>query len=282
MADQKINRREFLKLAGLGTAAAVIAAPKVGELVGPALRSALSGGAHPGDTGGGDHRWLMVIDLARCDGCGACTNACSAMHMVPPGQEWIKVYKMQHPTLESSYFFPRPCMHCDNPPCVNVCPVDATYKRSDGLVLMDQDRCIGCRICMAACPYSARYFNWAEPPHTEQELAEVYSVEMNMPHRKGVVEKCLFCPSLTSQGLLPACVSGCPMGAIFFGDENEDAVTNSYGETLRLSELLVEGAAERHLEELGTEPRVWYLPPRTMQAEAQSERISEAHPAAQG
>lgn len=274
MADGKINRREFLTLAGLGAAAAAVAAPKVGAVVGPAIRSAFAGGTHPGDTGGGDHRWLMVIDLARCDGCEACTQACSAMHMVPPGQEWIKVYKMQHPTLASSYFFPRPCMHCDNPPCVNVCPVDATYKRSDGLVLMDQDRCIGCRFCMAACPYAARYFNWTEPPHTAQELDEVYSVEMNMPHRKGVVEKCLFCPSLTSQGLLPACVSACPMGAIFFGDENEDAVTNSLGETHRLSDLLAEGAAERHLEELGTEPRVWYLPPRTTTTATQPNRLA--------
>ncbi len=280
MKVRKLNRRDFLKLVSLGAAVAV--APKAEAAITAVARPLLAAGPHPGDTGGGNQRWLMVIDLARCDGCGACTKACSAMHMVPPGQEWIKVYDMQHEGLADSYFFPRPCMHCDNPPCVNVCPVDATYKRSDGTVLMDQDRCIGCRFCLAACPYSARYFNWAEPPHTEQELSQTYSVEMNMPHRKGVAEKCIWCPTLTSQGLLPACVSGCPMGAIYFGDENEDAVTNSLGETHRLSKLLVEGAAQRHLAELGTEPRVWYLPPRTQSAKTQGERKTAGVPVHQG
>ena len=275
MGDRKLNRRDFLKLASLG--AAVIVAPKAEAAIASAARPLLAARPHPGDQGGGNHRWLMVIDLARCDGCGACTMACSAMHMVPPGQAWIKVYDIQHEALPDSYYFPRPCMQCDNPPCVNVCPVGASYKRSDGIVLIDQDICIGCRFCLAACPYSARYFNWAEPPHTEQELSQSYSVETNLPHRRGVVEKCLFCPALTSQGELPACVSACPMGAIFFGDENEDAVTNGLGETLQLSKLLHDGAAHRHMEELGTEPRVWYLPPRTrstMQTEPSAVTVS--------
>lgn len=272
MGDRKLSRRDFLKLTSLGAAAAV--APKAGAAISSAIRPLLARGPHPGDSGGGNHRWLMVIDLARCDGCGACTKACSAMHLVPPGQEWIKVYNIEHEGLASSHYFPRPCMQCDNPPCVNVCPVGATYKRSDGVVLIDQDICIGCRFCLAACPYSARYFNWAEPPHTAQELSQDYSVETNMPHRRGVVEKCLFCPALTSQGLLPACVSGCPMGAIFFGDENENAVTNGLGETLKLDELLHMGAAHRHMEELGTEPRVWYLPPRTQSTEMQNEPVA--------
>ncbi len=280
MSDPKINRREFLKLAGIG--AAVIVAPKAEAAIKSAMRPLAAAGPHPGDTGGGNHRWLMVIDLARCDGCGACTRACSAMHMVPPGQEWIKVYDMQHAGLPDSYFFPRPCMHCDNPPCVNVCPVGATYKRKDGTVLIDQSICIGCRFCLAACPYEARYFNWAEPPHTEQELSQTYSVEMNMPHRKGVAEKCIWCPALTSQGKLPACASDCPMGAIYFGDENEDAVSNGLGETLQLSKLLAEGAAERKLEELGTEPRVWYLPPRTKSAKTQDEPLTASVPVHQG
>ena len=255
MADRKITRRGFLKAAGVG-AAAVTAVSTV--------RTALANGPHPGDPGAGNQRWVMVIDLARCDGCGDCTEACSAMHVVPPGQEWISVYKMKHEGMTDSYFFPRPCMQCDNPPCVNVCPVGASYKREDGLVLIDQDTCIGCRFCMAACPYSARYFNWAEPPHTEQELSQTYSVETNIPHRRGVAEKCLGCPALTRQGQLPACVAVCEMGALFYGDEHEDAVTNSLGETYRLGELLTEGGAHRHLEELGTEPLVWYLPPRTL------------------
>lgn len=280
MTDQNLNRREFLKIAGLGAVATVGA--KVVAAAGSAIRPILSRLPHPGDTGGGAHHWVMVIDLARCDGCGACTTACSAMHMVPPGQAWIKVYKMEHEAMAGSYYFPRPCMQCDNPPCVNVCPVGASYKRSDGIVLIDQEICIGCRMCLAACPYSARYFNWTEPPHTEQELSQAYSVETNLPHRRGVAEKCLFCPALTSQGELPACVSACPMGAIFFGDENENAVTNGVGQTLQLSELLHEGAAHQHMEELGTEPRVWYLPPRTLPSETKADQGAAQIPAQQG
>jgi len=269
MEDRRLNRRDFLKLTSLGAAAAL--APKAEAALRAAIKPLVANGPHPGDNGGGAHRWVMVIDLARCDGCGECTKACSAMHLVPPGQEWIKVYNIEHEGLAASHFFPRPCMQCDNPPCVNVCPVGASYKRSDGIVLIDQEVCIGCRFCMAACPYSARYFNWAEPPHTARELSQSYSVETNIPHRKGVVEKCLFCPALTSKGELPACVTGCPMGAIYFGDENENAVTNSLGETLSLSDFLHDGAAHRHLEELGTEPRVWYLPPRTQSTSTQSQ-----------
>lgn len=268
MTEQNLNRREFLKIAGVGGALAVgaTAITALGSKIRPLFTR-----VHPGDNGGTNHRWVMVIDLARCDGCGACTVACSDMHKVPPGQAWISVYKMKGDGLAAPYYFPRPCMQCDNPPCVNVCPVGASYKRSDGLVLIDQDICIGCRFCLAACPYSARYFNWAEPPHTAEELSQPYSVEMNMPHRRGVAEKCLGCPALTSQGKLPACSSGCPMGAIYYGDENEDAVTNGLGETLRLSKLMKDGAAYRHMEDLGTAPRVWYLPPRTLTAAAKNQ-----------
>ncbi|MBI3760432.1 MAG: 4Fe-4S dicluster domain-containing protein, partial [Chloroflexi bacterium] len=150
MTDQrKLTRRDFLKTAGAGAVTLAAAAT---------ARSALAKGPHPGDPGAGNQRWVMVIDLARCDGCGDCTEACTAMHNIPFGQEWIKVYKVEHHAGGEGYFFPRPCMQCDNPPCVNVCPVGASYKREDGVVLIDQDLCIGCRFCIAACPYSARYF----------------------------------------------------------------------------------------------------------------------------
>lgn len=208
------------------------------------------------------HRWVMVIDLAKCDGCKECTQACSAMHFVPPGQEWIKVFENRDNNLAGAYWFPRPCMQCDNTPCAKVCPVGATFKREDGIVLVDQDRCIGCRYCIAACPYGSRFFNWAEPPHSTQELAQPYSVEWNYPHRKGVVEKCIFCPSLARQGKLPACASACKMNAIYFGDQVEDAVTNHAGETVSFKQLIREKAGFRFMEDLGTEPRVWYLPPR--------------------
>ena len=208
-----------------------------------------------------DQKWVMVIDLAKCDGCRDCTKACTKMHFVPPQQEWIKVYEVTDNPAAGSYFLPRTCMHCDNPPCVRACPVGATYKRTDGIVLMDQDRCIGCRNCIAQCPYSARSFNWGEPPHTAPELQATYSVETNYPHRKGVVEKCIFCAHMLRAGMLPACAQTCTMGAIYFGDELDDAVTNSKGETLQLSKIAEKGAGFRLMEELGTEPRVYYLPP---------------------
>ena len=208
-----------------------------------------------------NRKWVMVIDLAKCDGCGDCTRACNAMHFVPPFQEWIKVYEVTDNPAAGPYFLPRPCMQCDNPPCVRACPVDATFKRTDGIVMQDQDRCIGCRNCIAQCPYSARFFNWGEPTHTPEELARPYSMEYNYPHRKGVVEKCIFCPELLREGKLPGCAEACTMGAIYFGDEYEDAVTNALGETIQFSRIATKGASFRLLEELGTEPRVYYLPP---------------------
>lgn len=228
----------------------------------------------------GGRRWIMVIDLSKCDGCRECTRACTAMHFVPAGQEWIKVYEIQDNPLAAPYWFPRPCMQCDNPPCVKVCPVSATWKREDGIVVQDTSRCIGCRFCIAACPYQARYFNWVEPPHTPEEHAQPYSTDWNFPHVKGVTEKCIFCPGLIKQGKLPACVDACPMGAIYFGDEREDAVTNSQGETLPLGEIIQRHAGYRFMEELGTEPRVYYLPPRVRRYPAPARATGE--PAAAG
>ena len=208
-------------------------------------------------------RWIMVIDLAKCDGCGACMTACSKMHYIPPTRQWIKVLMMA-PEEDGGAptYFPQPCYHCDNPPCTKVCPVDATFKRDDGAVLIDNDRCIGCRFCMAACPYSARSFNWGAPSDPPEAKERGYSPEWGYPRKRGTVEKCDFCTDMAAKGMLPACTSGCPMGAIYYGDENEDAVTNGNGETVQLSKLLEDGAAYRQMEELGTRPRVWYLPPR--------------------
>ena len=216
-------------------------------------------------------KFVMVIDLAKCDGCGACMAACGKMHFIPPDRQYIKVLRMQDAEHTAPYFFPQPCYHCDNPPCTKVCPVDATFKRQDGVVLIDNERCIGCRFCMAACPYGARTFNWGRPHDPPQALAEGYSPEHGFPRRVGTVEKCDFCPDMAAQGKLPACVSGCPMGAIYYGDENEDAVTNSQGDTQRFSKLLLDRSGYRHLEELGTKPRVYYLPPSNRQFPAPGE-----------
>jgi Fe-S-cluster-containing dehydrogenase component len=221
-------------------------------------------------------KWIMVIDLAKCDGCGHCTMACSKMHFVPPDRQWIKVLRMRESEETAPYFFPQPCYHCDNPPCTKVCPVDATFKRQDGIVLIDNERCIGCRFCMAACPYGARSFNWGHPPDPVEEAAEPYSPEHGFPRRMGTVEKCDFCPDMAAKGMLPACTAGCPMGAIYYGDENEDAVTNSQGETARLSALLRDRAGYRHLEELGTKPRVYYLPPKNRSFPAPGEEKQDS------
>ena len=207
-------------------------------------------------------KWIMVIDLSKCDGCGHCQTACSKMHYIPPDRQYIKVLKMQDAETTAPYFFPQPCYHCDNPPCTKVCPVDATFKREDGVVLIDNDRCIGCRFCMAACPYGARSFNWGHPDDPPAAKERDYSPEIGLPRKIGTVEKCDFCPDMAAMGMLPACTAGCPMGAIYYGDQNEDAVTNSLGQTERFTKLITDRSGYRHLEELGTKPRVYYLPPK--------------------
>jgi molybdopterin-containing oxidoreductase family iron-sulfur binding subunit len=207
-------------------------------------------------------KFVMVIDLAKCDGCKKCTEACQAMHFTEPQREWIKVFKMKEAKETAPYYFPKPCFHCDNPPCTKVCPVNATFKREDGIVLIDNERCIGCRMCMVACPYSTRFFNWSHPELSYASQHTVYSPEQSFPRRMGTVEKCDFCPDMLRQGKMPACVASCPMDVIYMGDQNEDAVTNGSGVTVKLSQLLEDNAAYRHLEELGTDPRVYYLPPK--------------------
>ena len=207
-------------------------------------------------------KFVMVFDLSKCDGCKKCTEACQEMHFTELDREWIKVFKMKDSETTAPYYLPKPCFHCDNPPCTKVCPVNATFKRQDGIVLIDNERCIGCRMCMAACPYSTRFFNWSHPVQTPEVAAMKYSPEQGYPRRMGTVEKCDFCPDMLRQGKMPACVTGCPMNVIYFGDQNEDAVTNSSGVTLKLYLLLEDNAGYRLLEDLGTEPRVYYLPPK--------------------
>jgi len=205
-------------------------------------------------------KFVMVIDLSRCKNLKKCQSACNHMHQVHPGQNWIKVLSMEESDHTAPYWEPTTCMHCDEPPCVKVCPVDATFKREDGIVLIDSDRCIGCRFCMAACPYTTRVFNWEEPVLTKEVADQPYSCESSMPQKKGTVGKCDFCPDMTRKGQLPHCVSACPNGVFMFGDMNEDSVTNG-AETFRFSELIKDKAGYRLMEDLGTKPRVYYLPP---------------------
>lgn len=208
-------------------------------------------------------RWVMVIDLSKCRNARKCVEACQSAHHLRPYEYHINTLVMQESVNTPAFFMPKPCQHCDNPPCVSVCPVDATFKRQDGIVLIDNERCIGCRFCIAACPYSARIFHWQEPSLNEADKDKEYDVELNVPQKKGTVTKCLFSADRLREGMLPYCVSACPNGVFYFGDENEDAVTNgTTKETVRLSELLEKNAGYRLMPELGTKPRVYYLPPK--------------------
>jgi len=206
-----------------------------------------------------DRKFGMVIDLARCKNARKCVDACQEGHLLPKDHEWIKLYLLQDDTTTSKYWFPRPCFHCDKPMCVSVCPVGATYKRTDGIVLVDNQRCIGCKFCMTGCPYSARVFNWKDPEVKVPE-GHVYDPETNIPAVEGTVGKCVFCADKLRKNELPRCVTACPMGVIYFGDLLEDTITNG-NETVRFSKIMMDRAGYRYREELGTLPSVYYLPP---------------------
>lgn len=207
-------------------------------------------------------KFVMVIDLARCKNARKCVGACQKMHHLPEEKEWLSIKLMKDNEQSTPYWFPKTCFHCDNPPCVKVCPVNATFKRQDGLVLIDNERCIGCKFCMAACPYSTRVFNWDEKDEQDIDIKNLVSnPETSLPSKVGTVEKCDFCPDMARQGLLPDCVTACPNGVFYFGDENEDTVTNG-DETVGFKQLITERSGYRYMEELGTQPRVYYLPPK--------------------
>ncbi len=220
------------------------------------------------------HHWVMVIDLSRCKNARKCMEACQGAHELRPEQHHINVLQMQDSEDTAPYYMPKPCYHCDNPPCTKVCPVNATFKRKDGIVLIDNLRCIGCRFCIAGCPYSARVFNWFEPDLSEEEKERVYDVELNVPQKRGTISKCLFSADRLRKGQLPYCVSACPNGVYYFGDKLEDSVTNgTTGETVSFSELLRENAGYTQHEELGTKPQVYYLPPKNRRFPYQKENI---------
>jgi molybdopterin-containing oxidoreductase family iron-sulfur binding subunit len=205
-----------------------------------------------------DRKFVMVIDLAKCKNARKCVESCQKAHQLDYHQEFMKIQLIQDHENASPYWFPKPCFHCDEPPCVTVCPTGATFKRDDGIVLIDNQRCIGCKFCITSCPYSARIFNWGHNDKFDDE-SQPYSPETQVPASEGTVMKCDFCPDLLRQGKLPYCAQACPMGVIYFGDKNEDIVTNGE-ETLSFSELINNRGGYRHLEHLGTKPNVYYLP----------------------
>jgi len=224
---------------------------------------------------GAAKRYGLVIDLGRCIGCWTCAVACKSESDQPLGIWWNKILGGS-PDLDSAVgdypnvthtYLPLSCQHCDNPPCLKVCPVAATYKRkSDGLVLIDFSVCIGCRYCMTACPYGVRNFNWQEPEQVPSEFPLGYQENhydpdptsgpnrlVYMPTRpKGVVEKCTFCVQRVDNNLEPICVEVCPARARIFGDLNDP---NSLP-----SQMIQGSAAYQLLPELGTNPSVFYIP----------------------
>ena len=198
-------------------------------------------------------KFVMVFDLAKCNNERKCVTSCQKAHNLAPDEEWMKVYLLKDSEKTAPYWFPKPCFHCDNPICVSVCPVGATFKRSDGIVLIDNERCIGCKFCMTGCPYSSRTFNWEAPIAQSDHKAKNkdYSPETSNPRQIGTVGKCDFCPDMVREGELPHCVTACPMGTIYYGDINEDAVSNG-SEVVRFSDLIAQRDGYRYAEELGT------------------------------
>ncbi|HEX8992057.1 MAG TPA: NrfD/PsrC family molybdoenzyme membrane anchor subunit [Anaerolineales bacterium] len=257
-----VTRRQTLQV--LGTVAlSAIAAPAI------ALESRRPAGAsavRPSSATAGQRlrHWAMVIDLRYCDGCQSvgkppqCTEACIQGHFAPEPMEWIQVYEPSLPG-GGTQFVPTPCQQCQNAPCVNVCPVGATFSTPEGVVLIDQQRCIGCRLCMEACPYDRRFFNWGQPPIPPEATFMEYDPMHQSPALKGTVMKCDFCPDVARTGKLPYCAQGCPNHAIYYGDLEEDLATNGQ-QVVKLSRLLSEDAAYRLKENLGTQPRVYYIP----------------------
>jgi molybdopterin-containing oxidoreductase family iron-sulfur binding subunit len=197
----------------------------------------------------------MVIDLKKCVGCNACSVACRQEHGTPPGILYTRVLNLEVGTYPNTRFEFQPllCMHCDNPPCEEVCPTGATHKLENGIVMVDTDKCIGCRYCMTACPYNARFFNYSAPKeYFPGKGKTAYEAAKSGQHVKGTVEKCTFCAERVEAGLEPACVVSCTAKARYFGDLDDP---NS-----EVSKLIAEFGGQPLHAELGTKPSVYYLP----------------------
>jgi Fe-S-cluster-containing dehydrogenase component len=277
--ETPISRRSFAQSFALSVSGLV------GFLSGTALLRRGSGTASASSTGTSEEkgdspaRWGMAIDLDRCTACGACVVACHTENNVPtvgPGPElrgaaidWMQLLPQAADAPATGVqpdMLPLPCMHCDNPPCVKVCPVNATYQTEEGLVAQVWDRCIGCRYCQVACPYGRRYFNWMEPDWPDTQLNALNPDVATRP--SGVIEKCTFCDHRIRKvkedarmeerpvedeevQQLTACAEACPAEAIIFG--------NLEDERSRVSRLSRSPRAFRLLEHLGTRPKVTYL-----------------------
>lgn len=215
--------------------------------------------------------WGYGLDLARCIGCRRCVYGCvneNNQSRVKPQLQWIRVVRQKKGSMinledaEHYYnpetvpepgfqYMPVQCQHCENPPCVRVCPVKATWKEPDGIVVVDYNWCIGCRYCIAACPYKGRVFNWAEPNIPAAGLNTEVHYLGNRPRMKNVVEKCTFCIQRVRQGRYPACVEACPTGTRKFG--------NLLDPTSEIRYLIENKRTFRLKEDLNTEPKFYYF-----------------------
>ncbi|MCX6006146.1 MAG: 4Fe-4S dicluster domain-containing protein [Chloroflexi bacterium] len=253
----ELDRRKFLQISGL--ALLVLAAKPIFQVVSKSdLVRAVDGNINS------KKRLAMAIDLKGCagrEGCTDCVAACHSVHNVPDiGNrkeeiKWIWNSSYAQAFGEKENLFVKEalrgspvlllCNHCENPPCVRVCPTQATFKREDGIVMMDYHRCIGCRYCMAACPFGARSFNFRDPrPY-------IKTVDPDYPTRtKGVVEKCNFCEERLIAGKQPACVEACKNGSIVFGEMTPGT---------ELYKVVSTNYAIRRKVELGTQPQVYYI-----------------------
>ena len=263
------SRRDFL--GGLLTSASALMLAVLGRKPASAERGK-DGPSRPGE-----YRWGMVIDQDKCTGCGSCVVACSQENNQPIGSpeeaamgrviNWIKIL----PITEGEFprpkqkLVPMPCQQCDDPPCTKVCPVYATFRNEEGIIGQVYARCIGCRYCVQACPYTCKFFNWKKPVWPE-EMRVGLNPDISV-RPIGVVEMCLFCHHrlqrakekaaaeggrpLSEQDYQPACADVCPAKAIVFGDLN-----NPESDVAGLSK---DDRAFHLLEELGTEPKVTYL-----------------------
>jgi len=214
-----------------------------------------------------------ALNISKCKGYRDCVHACVRENNIGRDSQiqYIRVLEMDRGTtnLERSehyydpktvpvagkFYLPVQCMQCDNPPCVKACPVKATWKEADGIVVVDYDWCIGCRYCMTACPYWARHFNWTEPQIPAAQVNPVTNYLGNRPRPKGVVEKCHFCTQRTRKGRQPACEEACPTGARVFGNLLDPKSEIRY--------ILEHKTVFRLKEELGTEPKFWYYTDET-------------------
>jgi tetrathionate reductase subunit B len=244
-----MDRREFLKTAGGSVLLATSCAYAFRFL------TSATGVTVEGDPSASDRQWGMVIDLNKCvDGCTDCLTACRtennvAFHDDPKWDiHWIRKVKVKgrigNTETEQSVLLL--CNHCENPPCAQVCPVQATYKRADGIVIVDHHRCVGCRYCMIACPYNARFFNFKDHEHWTNP---------KRPKRShGVAEACTLCAHRLDVNEDPACVEACKkkgVGAL--------AVGNLKDEHSKVSTLIANNSVKRIKEDLGTEPKVYYM-----------------------